>query len=350
VIALPIIIDNVAVGVLVIYAKGPDAFDDGEVELLSEMTDDLAYGINAIRTREKQREGEKALIKREQDYRLLFENVTDVIFSMDMDMKITSLSPSIEEMLGYEPEDIIGKTILEAGFLSEESLEVSLGLIESFSGGEPVRKTIEMKFICKDGTEKYGEVTGTPVMQDDEIIAFIAIVRDIADRKRAEMLEKERARDEIFGFITSAIPVFVANVPNEARNALIRSFGIRFEKYIQPRFEKDMAQAGVSLDVENITEQDKLKLFDAYLSWIANLFENFGMKTNIEIQENNAHLVFSSCPWMEDKPYNPVYCLLGRAMVFRSFTWTGLQGNAEQRSSMAAGSNKCDFEYTINLK
>ena len=46
-VALPLIIDGRAIGLLKIYAKESDAFDENEIELLTEMAEDIAYGVNA---------------------------------------------------------------------------------------------------------------------------------------------------------------------------------------------------------------------------------------------------------------------------------------------------------------
>ena len=60
-IALPVIIDKQVLAVLTLYASEPDAFNPGEVELLEEMASDLAYGIEALRTRSAHKEAQEKL-------------------------------------------------------------------------------------------------------------------------------------------------------------------------------------------------------------------------------------------------------------------------------------------------
>jgi len=50
-IAIPLVVSNQTIGVLNIYANEPDSFDDGEMQLLVELANDLAYGIMTLRTR-----------------------------------------------------------------------------------------------------------------------------------------------------------------------------------------------------------------------------------------------------------------------------------------------------------
>jgi signal transduction histidine kinase len=58
-------------GVLAIYAKDPNAFDDEEIALLMGLTNDLAYGITALRARAERRRVEEALRESERELRLL---------------------------------------------------------------------------------------------------------------------------------------------------------------------------------------------------------------------------------------------------------------------------------------
>ena len=56
----------------------------------------------------EQKKAKEALKESEKQYRLLFESINDVVFSIDADLKIISMSPSIERHLGYRPEELIG--------------------------------------------------------------------------------------------------------------------------------------------------------------------------------------------------------------------------------------------------
>ncbi len=66
-IALPLIADEQVLGALNIYATKPDAFDTEEVKLLTELADDLAFGIMALRTRDERKRAEEALRQRTHD-------------------------------------------------------------------------------------------------------------------------------------------------------------------------------------------------------------------------------------------------------------------------------------------
>jgi len=62
-IALPLLTNGLAFGAIQIYASEPEAFDTEEVKLLTEMADDLAYGLVALRTRAEHRRAEEQITR-----------------------------------------------------------------------------------------------------------------------------------------------------------------------------------------------------------------------------------------------------------------------------------------------
>ena len=82
-IALPLNSNGESIGVLNIYAADKDAFDDEEVSLLTELADDLAYGISVLRTRANQELAERELRSNEERYRRLFEDSPISLWEQD---------------------------------------------------------------------------------------------------------------------------------------------------------------------------------------------------------------------------------------------------------------------------
>jgi len=128
----------------------------------------------------------------EERYRLSFENVTDVIYTIDTDLNLLSMSPSVERILGYKPQDFIGRPVSDlVNILTPESFEQAVADMSLVLKGDAIAAIY--RFIAKDGNIKYGEVSGSPVMRDGKIIGIISVARDITDRKRMEeALENER--------------------------------------------------------------------------------------------------------------------------------------------------------------
>ncbi len=136
----------------------------------------------------------------EERYRLSFENVRDIIFLIDADLRISSISPSLEKILGYRPADFIGLPVHDfIKALTPESFEQAIDNMKSVLRGEGPRETI-YRCVTAYGDIRYGEVSGSPILRDGRIIGMIVIARDVTDRKRAEerLQESERRYRGIF--------------------------------------------------------------------------------------------------------------------------------------------------------
>ena len=124
---------------------------------------------------------EDALCDSEQRLRLYFENITDVIYSMDSEFRIVSVSPSVEKLLGYKPEELIGKSFSELNVLAPEYLEAAASDAMRVMAGERIAYS-EYEFITKDGRRRFGQVSGAPMLSEEgKVVGLISVARDITD-------------------------------------------------------------------------------------------------------------------------------------------------------------------------
>jgi PAS domain S-box-containing protein len=134
-------------------------------------------------------------------YRLLAENVTDVMWIMDMDLRFTYLSPSIMRQIGYSVEEAMALSLEE--ILTSASVEIALKAfteemaIENIEQKDLSRsRTLELEQCCKDGSTIWTELEVT-FLRDSHGNAngVLGVSRDITERKMAEE-EKLRAVTE----------------------------------------------------------------------------------------------------------------------------------------------------------
>jgi PAS domain S-box-containing protein len=155
----------------------------------------------------------KKLMLLEERYRLSFENVTDVISMIDTDLNILSISPSIEIVLGYKPQDFIGRPVTDLEkIFTPESFEQAVADTVLVLKGEIISASL-YRFIAKDGTIKYGEVSGSPIMRDGKIIGIISVARNITRRKLAE--EALRESEEKYRELVKYAPAGIYEVDYE---------------------------------------------------------------------------------------------------------------------------------------
>ena len=135
---------------------------------------------------------EKALRETEEKYRLHFDNVLDVIYSVDADFKIIAISPSVEKIMGYAPEELIGRPFTEINLLTEDSLKRARADTMRIMGGERI-ESAEYEFIAKDGSIKTGEVSSAPLIENGKVISIFSVARDITERIRTRqaLIESE---------------------------------------------------------------------------------------------------------------------------------------------------------------
>ncbi|MGE5844188.1 MAG: PAS domain S-box protein, partial [Syntrophaceae bacterium] len=144
-------------------------------------------------------EAQEMLRQSEEKYRLLAENVTDVIWTADLNLALTYVSPSSERVFGWSPSEWMSLPLRD--FLLPASLEtVSRLRHEEIDDAGPIGSegprviTAELELYRKDGSTGWYEVS-SHVIRDDEgrPLSLIGVTRDIAERKDAE---EQKARLE----------------------------------------------------------------------------------------------------------------------------------------------------------
>jgi PAS domain S-box-containing protein len=127
-----------------------------------------------------QTDDEKELFLNNDIYKLLFENVLDVIFMLDSSLRIIRVSPSVEQVLGYMPAELTGKKFAEANLLIPNDLEKAILNTKSVLSGERIKSTL-CGFITKDGSMKISDVSMVPLHKNNRIMGAILVAKDITD-------------------------------------------------------------------------------------------------------------------------------------------------------------------------
>jgi diguanylate cyclase (GGDEF)-like protein/PAS domain S-box-containing protein len=129
-------------------------------------------------------EAEVAMRVSEARFRSLVQRSYDVIAVCDPTGTVLYVTPSVEEVLGYKPEEIIGTNGYDFIRPAErDELEASLGrLVE----GTSPQRAVEFEAVHKDGSLRYVELVPTNLVDDPAVGGIVLNVRDITERKRAE--------------------------------------------------------------------------------------------------------------------------------------------------------------------
>ena len=178
-----------------------------EVELKWNRLDGLStYGRGAVRSRQRAdgsvviegaladitelNEAQTRLMHSEERSRLLAENAWEVIWTMDLDGKVTSINPAVERMRGISPEEAMRQTIDEIN-PPESAARVGEYFQQVFTaiqdGTEPPTFRGEIEYYRKDGSIMTGELNVLPHRDaTGQVVELIGVTRDISERKEFE--------------------------------------------------------------------------------------------------------------------------------------------------------------------
>ncbi len=140
---------------------------------------------------------ETKLSESEKRYRLLAENMKDVIWTTDLSLNITYVSPSVHQLLGHSPEDMDQFNI--ADILTPASRDHALSVfqevfadIEKTAGQIRDSRVLELECIRKDATNVWVEArVGILRDQNGRVVSLIGIANDISERKNTERIKLE---------------------------------------------------------------------------------------------------------------------------------------------------------------
>jgi len=181
--SLPLKGDDRVLGALLVYAAEPQTFDDGEVELLTQLAGDLAYGITALRTRAEQKQAEDTLRQSEEQFRLIMDNLADLVAVLDLQGHRLYNSPSYRHLLG-DPGRLRGtSSFVEVH--AEDRARVEQAFQQTVRTG--VARRLEYRLVDLKGQARHIESQGSVIRDEQGRVAKVVVVsRDVTERHHAE--------------------------------------------------------------------------------------------------------------------------------------------------------------------
>ena len=182
--ALPLIIDGEVIGAFSLYSAEPDAFDEEEVNLLTELAGDISLGIQKIRQREAMRIAEEKLRQSEEKYRSLVNNTSIGIVRATPEPGgvYLEVNSAMEKITGYSREELLQIKVADLYLHSEDRKQV---LDRIAFSTEPA--AVETRFKRKDGSIRIVAIKTAPVRDNSgKILYFDGIVEDITESKKTE--------------------------------------------------------------------------------------------------------------------------------------------------------------------
>jgi PAS domain S-box-containing protein len=211
---LPIVTDHGPVGTLSVGASGQNACDDAEIGLLSEIVEDLAFGIQTLRLYDQQAKTEKSLQESRETMRALLNSPPDFAYLLELDGTILALNDNAARIFNRTADDLIGKNVFDLlpSWISEyrrKKMALAAGLKKPYRFEDETRRRRFSHNLF-------------PIFNEQGVLYRMSIfTRDIT---REKQLENESRR------LTAAIEQSPESVIITDKNGVIQ--------YVNPGFEK----------------------------------------------------------------------------------------------------------------
>ncbi len=166
-------------GSLTIYSALPASIIPEEIRLLEKLAEDLAYGVANLRARAERDRAQQELNSSLSMFAAIFDTSPDAIMlACDPDQRIVNCNPAYLDILGYKYADVIGRTSIELGVITEAQRAEAAQFMDDWGNFH----NYEMKNRRKDGSYVTILYSSRTISVGDEKFV-LSFGRDITDLK-----------------------------------------------------------------------------------------------------------------------------------------------------------------------
>ncbi|MHA2315295.1 MAG: PAS domain S-box protein [Candidatus Hermodarchaeia archaeon] len=189
----------------------------------------------------------QVLAESEEKFRTIFDNANDIIASVTKTGKILEVNKKIEDILGYKPDELVGKNILTSSVLAEKNAATIVKLFKKSvkRGGllniRDGRNVTEVWTNHKDGHTVLLEANTTTIKEDGKLVGYLSIIRDITESKKAQeaLRESEEKYREIVELAPDGIvTVDLKGIITSCNSALLQQTGYTKEDFVGKHISK----------------------------------------------------------------------------------------------------------------
>lgn len=189
-ILVPLISENTLYGIME-FAGFVD-FDEKQIQFLKELSEIIARSLFNISTNENTLKLLNEVNKSQERTEKLLANASEVITIIDEKANLKYISPSVEAILGYRNDDILGTNDLDR--VHAEDREVYKEKIQNLLDHQSDSVTWAYQYRSSTGEDIWVETTGRNLFNNPAIEGILLNTTDITERRLAEAQQRERAK------------------------------------------------------------------------------------------------------------------------------------------------------------
>jgi PAS domain S-box-containing protein len=145
---------------------------------------------------------EEALRESEERYRTLVETVPEVIFSLSVDGKVTSLNTAFETLTAWRRDEWVGKHFQP--LIHSDDIPIAREKFQQVLQGETI-SPFELRVLCKSGEYLIAQIVGTAKTKDGTVVGALGVARDITKQKKMEEELTRTQKLESLGILAGGI-------------------------------------------------------------------------------------------------------------------------------------------------
>lgn len=200
---VPLIVGHTTIGAMVVQDyKDPKTYGEREKQILEYVSLETAKAIDRKRAEQRLRESES-------QFRLITENIVDLVGLLDLEGRYLYNSPSFRDVLG-EPEELRGTdAFLEVHPDDRERIRQVFNEVVASGAGQRT----EFRFFLRDGVVRFIDSQWSVIRNDDGAVTQVLVVsRDVTDKRRLEQQFLRAQRIESIGTLAGGIAHDLNNV------------------------------------------------------------------------------------------------------------------------------------------
>src|ERR671911_136516 len=174
------------------------------VSVVHDEEDEPLYFVSQIQDVSERKKVEKVIIESEERFRSLVQNSSDIITILDTDGTVHYVSPAVQRVTGYKPEEKVGTNAF--GSVHPDDTERALNTFAEVLKRPGLHPPLEFRVSHKDGSWRYLEHVVNNLLDDPAVRGVVVNSRDVTERKALEEQPRHQAfHDPLTGLPNRAL-------------------------------------------------------------------------------------------------------------------------------------------------